>query len=89
MSSSISSIIWPKRYPLWTPNADCSSLTTPVGTNPRDSTGITSRCITCRATAPIIAPRHFQWVEGTDLMGAVRPQAPHRSPRQAFGGNFG
>jgi hypothetical protein len=22
------------------------------------------------------------------LMGAVRPQTPHRSPRQAFGGNF-
>ena len=21
-------------------------------------------------------------------MGAVRPQTPHRSPRQAFGGNF-
>jgi hypothetical protein len=37
----------------------------------------------------VLAPRHFQWVEGTDLMGAVRPQAPHRSPRQAFGGNFG
>ena len=35
------------------------------------------------------APRRFQWVEGTDLMGALRPQAPHRSPRQAFGGNFG
>ena len=35
------------------------------------------------------APRHFQWVAGTDLMGAVRPQTPHRSPRQAFGGNFG
>ena len=24
----------------------------------------------------------------TGLMGAVRPQTPHRSPRQAFGGNF-
>jgi hypothetical protein len=24
----------------------------------------------------------------TDLLGAVRPQTPHRSPRQAFGGNF-
>ena len=35
------------------------------------------------------APRRFQWVEGTDLMGAMRPQTPHRSPRQAFGGNFG
>ena len=34
-------------------------------------------------------PRRFQWVEGTDLMGALRPQAPHRSPRQAFGGNLG
>jgi hypothetical protein len=22
----------------------------------------------------------------TDLLGAVRPQTPHRSPRQAFGG---
>ena len=29
-------------------------------------------------------------VEGRmGLMGAVRPQTPHRSPRQAFGGNFG
>jgi hypothetical protein len=36
-----------------------------------------------------LAPRRFQWVEGTDLMGALRPQAPHRSPRQAFGGNLG
>ena len=26
--------------------------------------------------------------ERTGLMGAVRPQTPHRSPRQAFGGNF-
>ena len=25
--------------------------------------------------------------EGTGLMGAVRPQTPHRSPRQVFGGN--
>jgi hypothetical protein len=24
----------------------------------------------------------------TGLMGAMRPQSPHRSPRQAFGGNF-
>ena len=24
----------------------------------------------------------------TGLMGAVRPQTPHRSPRQAFGGNL-
>ena len=28
------------------------------------------------------------WKE-TDLMGAVRPQALHRSPRRAFGGNSG
>ena len=25
----------------------------------------------------------------TGLMGAARPQTPHRSPRQAFGGNSG
>ena len=31
--------------------------------------------------------RRFKWVEGIGLMGAVRPQTPHRSPRQAFGGN--
>jgi hypothetical protein len=38
---------------------------------------------------------HFQnaalrkklWVKRTGLMGALRPQAPQRSPRQAFGGN--
>jgi hypothetical protein len=24
----------------------------------------------------------------TNLMGALRPQTPHRLPRQAFGGNF-
>jgi len=36
-----------------------------------------------------LAPRRFEWVEGTGLMGSVRPQTPHRSPRQAFGGNFG
>ena len=30
----------------------------------------------------------FEWVERTGLMGAVRPQTPHRSPRQAFGGNL-
>ena len=35
-----------------------------------------------------LAPRHFEWVERTGLMGAVRPQTPHRSPRQAFGGNL-
>ena len=29
------------------------------------------------------------WVKRTGLMGAVRPQTPHRSPRQAFGGNLG
>jgi hypothetical protein len=29
------------------------------------------------------------WREGTGLMGAMRPQTPHRSPRQAFGGNMG
>jgi len=27
-----------------------------------------------------------KWKARTGLMGAVRPQAPHRSPRQAFGG---
>ena len=26
--------------------------------------------------------------KGTGLMGALRPQTPHRSPRQAFGGNW-
>jgi ribosomal protein L34E len=26
--------------------------------------------------------------ERTGLMGAVRPQTPHRSPRQAFGGKL-
>jgi hypothetical protein len=35
-----------------------------------------------------MAPRYFEWVRRTGLMGAVRPQTPHRSPRQAFGGNF-
>jgi hypothetical protein len=38
------------------------------------------------------ALRCFEWVEfvgeGTGLMGAMRPQTPHRSPRQAFGGNI-
>jgi hypothetical protein len=29
------------------------------------------------------------WRGGTGLMGAMRPQTPHRSPRQAFGGNNG
>jgi|GEM_PF-2641597 len=28
------------------------------------------------------------WVKRTGLMGAVRPQTPPRSPRQAFGGDF-
>jgi hypothetical protein len=32
--------------------------------------------------------RRFAWMERTGLMGAVRPQTPHRSPRQAFGGNL-
>ena len=35
------------------------------------------------------APRHFKWVEGTGLLGAVRPLKRHRSPRQAFRGRFG
>ena len=35
----------------------------------------------------ISAFRRFAWMERTGLMGAVRPQTPHRSPRQAFGGN--
>jgi hypothetical protein len=36
MSSSISSISWQKTSPRWTPNVDCSSLTTPVGTKLKD-----------------------------------------------------
>ena len=37
--------------------------------------------------------RYFGWVEicdgeRTGVMGAMRPQTPHRSPRQAFGGNI-
>jgi type I restriction enzyme R subunit len=33
------------------------------------------------------ALRKKLWVKRTGLMGALRPQAPQRSPRQAFGGN--
>ncbi|MEI6035125.1 MAG: phage integrase N-terminal SAM-like domain-containing protein [Verrucomicrobiae bacterium] len=36
----------------------------------------------------LLAFRRFEWLERTGLMGAVRPQTPHRSPRQAFGGNL-
>ena len=54
-------------------------------TGQRAKWAMTSLKKTCKA----LAPRPFQWVEGTDLMGSVRPQTPHRSPRQAFGGNFG
>jgi len=32
-------------------------------------------------------PSQFTSETGTRLMGAMRPQTPHRSPRQAFGGN--
>ncbi|MEI6703272.1 MAG: hypothetical protein WCL71_07015, partial [Deltaproteobacteria bacterium] len=32
-----------------------------------------------------MAFRRFAWMERTGLLGAVRPQTPHRSPRQAFG----
>ncbi len=28
-------------------------------------------------------------MDGADWMGAARPQTPRRSPRQAFGGNYG
>ena len=35
-----------------------------------------------------LAPRRFESVKGTGLMGAVRPETPHRSPRQAFGGTW-
>jgi len=39
-----------------------------------------------------MALRCFEWLESdellTGLIGAMRPQTPHRSPRQAFGGNL-
>ena len=39
-------------------------------------------------SSDVWAFRRFAWMERTGLMGAVRPQTPHRSPRQAFGGNL-
>ncbi len=41
-----------------------------------------------KARQRIPAPRRVEWAERTGLMGAVRPQTPHRSPRQAFGGTW-
>ena len=41
-----------------------------------------------RRLATKTAPRHFEWVERNRFDGALRPQTPHRSPRQAFGGNW-
>ena len=70
-----------QEIPLWTPNADCSSLTTPVGTRPRGSTGITSRCITCRATAPILIPSNGSgYASKPTSLATSSLRAPMNSP---------
>ena len=48
--------------PLWTPNADCSSSTTPVGIKLSDSIGITSRSISCRGYSPDFNPIERLWL---------------------------
>ncbi len=58
-------------------------------TGPADITTLAGRMdiiISSRLHLLILALRRNEWVKRTGLMGAVRPQTPQRSPRQAFRG---